>query len=107
MEQRECAGYIITQSIKVKDSEFVLGEHPKKDMYVTWRCKDGDNYFWGHYTSNRYEALKDLCWTVLQSRQSGCPLCAGGAEMACHYKAGFRHDFHGQVSVSQRCREDG
>lgn len=61
MEQRECAGYIITQSIKVKDSEFVLGEHPKKDMYVTWRCKDGDNYFWGHYTSNRYEALKGLC----------------------------------------------
>ena len=61
MEQRECAGYIITQSIKVKDSEFVLGEHPKKDMYVIWRCKDGDNYFWGHYTSNRYEALKDLC----------------------------------------------
>lgn len=61
MEQRECAGYIITQSIKVKDSEFVLGEHPKKDMYVIWRCKDGDNYFWGHYTSNRYDALKDLC----------------------------------------------
>lgn len=61
MEQRICAGYIITQSIKVKDSEFVLGEHPKKDMYVTWRCKDGDNYFWGHYTSNRYDALKDLC----------------------------------------------
>ena len=61
MEQRECAGYIITQSIKGKESEFVLGEHPKKDMYVTWRCKDGDNYFWGHYTSNRYEALKDLC----------------------------------------------
>ena len=61
MDQRECAGYIITQSIMVKDSEFVLGEHPKKDMYVTWRCKDGDNYFWGHYTSNRYEALKDLC----------------------------------------------
>jgi molybdopterin-guanine dinucleotide biosynthesis protein A len=61
MEQGECAGYIITQSIKVKDSEFVLGEHPKKDMYVIWRCKDGDNYFWGHYTSNRYEALRDLC----------------------------------------------
>ena len=61
MEQRECARYIITQRIKVKDSEFVLGEHPQKDMYVTWRCKDGDNYFWGHYTSNRYEALKDLC----------------------------------------------
>lgn len=36
MDQRECAGYIITQSIRVKDVEFVLGEHPKKDMYVTW-----------------------------------------------------------------------
>ena len=43
------------------ENEGILGEHPKKDMYVTWRCKDGDNYFWGHYTSNRYEALKDLC----------------------------------------------
>ena len=30
-------------------------------MYVTWRCKDGDNYFWGHYTNKRYDALKDLC----------------------------------------------
>lgn len=28
---------------------------------VTWRCKDGDNYFWGHYTNKRYDALKDLC----------------------------------------------
>ena len=48
MEQRSCAGYIITQSIKVKDTEFVLGEHPKTGMCVTWQCKNGDNYFWGH-----------------------------------------------------------
>ena len=60
MDQRECAGYIITQSIMVKDSEFVLGEHPKKDMYVTWRCKDGDNYFWGHYMNERHQADRDL-----------------------------------------------
>ena len=74
MEQRECAGYIITQSIKVKDSEFVLGEHPKKDMYVTWRCKDGDNYFWGHYTSNRYDALKDLCQRAEREIDSLAPI---------------------------------
>lgn len=61
MEQRQCAGYIITQSIRVKDFEFVLGEHPKRDMYVTWRCKNGNDYFWGHYTNNKYAALKDLC----------------------------------------------
>lgn len=35
MNQRECAGYIITQSIRVKDAEFVLGEHPKKDISET------------------------------------------------------------------------
>lgn len=61
MEQRVCAGYVITQSIKVKDTEFVLGEHPTTGMYATWQCKDGDNYFWGHYCTNKYDALKDLC----------------------------------------------
>ena len=61
MEQRSCAGYVITQSIKVKDTEFVLGENPKTGMCVTWHCKIGDNYFWGHYCENYYAALKDLC----------------------------------------------
>ena len=55
MEQRSCAGYVITQSIKVKDTEFVLGEHLKTGMCVTWQCKNGDNYFWGHYCENYYE----------------------------------------------------
>lgn len=66
MEQRSCAGYIITQSIKVKDTEFVLGEHPKTGMCVTWQCKNGDNYFWGHYCPNKYDALKDLCERAAQ-----------------------------------------
>ena len=61
MEQRICAGYVITQSIQVKDTEFVLGEHPKTGMCATWQCKNGDNYFWGHYCTNEYDALKDLC----------------------------------------------
>lgn len=47
MEQRICAGYVITQSIKVKETEFVLGEHPKTGMCATWQCKNSDNYFWG------------------------------------------------------------
>ena len=66
MEQRSCAGYIITQSIKVKDTEFVLGEHPKTGMYVTWQCKNRDNHFWGHYCENYYAALKDLCERAAQ-----------------------------------------
>ena len=59
MEQRICAGYVITQSIQVKDTEFVLGEHPKTGMCATWQCKNGDNYFWGHYITNKYDALGD------------------------------------------------
>ena len=61
MEQRNCVGYIITQSIHVADTEFVLGEHPETGICATWQCKNGDNYFWGHYYGNRYDALKDLC----------------------------------------------
>lgn len=66
MEVRICAGYVITQSIKVKNIEFVLGEHPKTGMYATWQCKNGDDYFWGHYCENYYVALKDLCERVAQ-----------------------------------------
>ena len=66
MEQRICAGYVITQSIQVKDTEFVLGEHPKTGMCATWQCKNGDNYFWGHYCTNKYDALKDLCERAAQ-----------------------------------------
>lgn len=66
MEQRICAGYVITQSIRVKDTEFVMGEHPKTGMCATWQCRDGDNYFWGHYHNNRYNALKDLCDRAIQ-----------------------------------------
>lgn len=61
MEQRENAGYIITESIKVKNTEFVLGEQPETGMFVTWQCKNGTDYYWGHYADNRYAALKDFC----------------------------------------------
>lgn len=41
--------------------EFVLGKNGGKiPMYVTWACRDGDNYFWGHYFSEPMEAKKDL-----------------------------------------------
>jgi hypothetical protein len=66
MEQRSCVGYVITQSVKVNNAEFVLGEHPITGMCATWQCKNGDNYFWGHYYPNKYDALKDLCKRVSQ-----------------------------------------
>ena len=27
---------------------------------VTWVCKDGNNYFWGHYFEDRQSAERDL-----------------------------------------------
>ena len=56
-EIRRNAGYIITNSIWVRNIEFVLGR--KDNSYVTWQCADGDCY-WGHYFDDRLSAEKDL-----------------------------------------------
>ena len=67
MEQRQNAGYVITDAIRIGGSEFVFGEHPKAPSpFVTWECADGSNYFWGHYFSDRRSAEKDL---VLRAQQ--------------------------------------
>ena len=60
MSQRTNAGYIITDSVHVGDTEFVLGvsQHIPND-FVTWRCSNG-NYYWGHYHSNLFSAQNDL-----------------------------------------------
>ncbi len=54
------AGYIITDSIHIGDTEFVLGvcqsEYP---MFVTWQHANG-TYYWGHYFSELLEAKRDL-----------------------------------------------
>lgn len=54
------AGYIITDSIHIGDTEFVLGgsagEHP---VFVTWQHANGA-YYWGHYFSELLEAKRDL-----------------------------------------------
>lgn len=61
MEKRTNAGYVITDSIKIGDTEVVLGEHPKTAApYVTWLCKNENNYFWGHYFMTRNNALNDM-----------------------------------------------
>lgn len=67
MSVRINAGYIITDSIHVGDAEFVLGVNATVGaMFVTWECKDGNNYFWGHYTDDQFKAQKDLCERAMQ-----------------------------------------
>ena len=61
MDLRINAGYIITDSIHVGNTEFVLGvSEQAKAQFVTWECKDGKNYFFGHYHSDLLVAIKDL-----------------------------------------------
>lgn len=64
MELRTNEGYIITDSIHIGECEFVLGvnQHPNALVkYVTWECKEKDNYFWGHYfKDDLFKAQKDL-----------------------------------------------
>ena len=53
MDYRENAGYVITDSCHVGDSEFVLGVHlTAPQQFVTWKCKDRTDYYWGHYFSS-------------------------------------------------------
>ena len=61
MDYRENAGYIITDSCHVGDSEFVLGVHlTAPQQFVTWKCTDRKDYYWGHYFSDLFSAQKDL-----------------------------------------------
>ena len=54
-------GYIITDSIHIGETEFVIGVHSTQpNMFVTWACRNGDNYFWGHYLTSRDAAEHDL-----------------------------------------------
>lgn len=66
MSIRSNAGYIITDSVHVGNTEFVLGVNQATGAsFVTWECTNGNNYFWGHYTDNLLAAQKDLCERAL------------------------------------------
>lgn len=61
MEWRTNAGYIITDSVRVGENEFVLGVNQNApNNFVTWKCSGGKDYYWGHYFSDLFAAQKDL-----------------------------------------------
>ena len=61
MSERKNIGYVITDSVHIGETEFVIGAHEKDpNRFVTWACKDGNNYFWGHYLNSRDAAERDL-----------------------------------------------
>lgn len=62
MEQRTNEGYVITDSVHIGNAEFVVGKNETQygTMYVTWRCANGTDYYWGHYFNDLFSAQKDL-----------------------------------------------
>ena len=61
MEWRKNAGYLITNSITIGESEIVLGVHEKiPNYFVTWECFGQESYYWGHYFADLLTAQKDF-----------------------------------------------
>lgn len=53
--------YIITDSVHIADSEFVLGvSTTSPNLFATWECESGNYYFSGEYHNDLYSAQKDL-----------------------------------------------
>ena len=67
MNKRTNEGYEITDSIRVGDVEFVLGSNPAAPaQYVTWRCNNGTDYYWGRYFTDIYAARRSLYERALE-----------------------------------------
>ena len=65
MNVRINQGYVITDSIHIGKAEFVIGEMSNTPApFVTWECKDGNNYFWGHYLTTRSRLRSATCWSA-------------------------------------------
>lgn len=61
MSIRMNAGYIIIGSIPVENVEFVLGvSSSNPSRFVTWECRNGTDYYWGHYMVDKLSAVQDL-----------------------------------------------
>ena len=62
MNERINVGYRIIKVIALTHTEFVLGEKTTDSgtKYVTWRCNNRTDYYYGHYIENLDLALLDL-----------------------------------------------
>ena len=62
MNERTNVGYKIIKVIALPHTEFVLGEKitDSGTKYVTWRCNNHTDYYYGHYIENFDLAMLDL-----------------------------------------------
>jgi len=60
-EKRMNEGYEIIESRTIGSAEFVIGHNPAAgNPYVCWHCKNGTDYFWGHYTNELSSAQNKM-----------------------------------------------
>lgn len=62
-------GYHIIEAVRIgTDLEVVLAQNETSigTQYVTWQCRNGSDYFWGHYSMDFNEARRDLFQRVLE-----------------------------------------
>lgn len=67
---RTNAEYRIIEAIRIDtENEVVLGQTETRfgTQYVTWKCKNGTDYYWGHYITDYDSARIDLFKRVLES----------------------------------------
>lgn len=61
-------GYRIIETVRIDTSlEVVMAQSESKlgSHYVTWQCKNGTDYYWGHYFDDCDAARRDLFKRVL------------------------------------------
>lgn len=66
--ERKNAHYVIIDSIKVGNLEYVLGKHETMDKYVTWQYYNGA-YYYGHYIDDYKTAKIDLYTRVVDETE--------------------------------------
>ena len=67
-------GYRIIETVRIDTSlEVVMGqlETSYGMQYVTWRCTNANNYYYGHYFGNYEECRRDLFKRVLELLPEG------------------------------------
>lgn len=67
MERTIIAGYVIIGRFAVRDGlEIIMGFNEKAPAsYATWECRNGVDYYWGHYCETRKGAVTDFAKRVL------------------------------------------
>jgi hypothetical protein len=66
---RQNQGYTILQAQTVGNEEIVLGENLNApDPYVTWVCRNGTDYNFGHYRSSMLSASRDFMKRINEER---------------------------------------